>query len=176
MKSFKMKKDTRKFVDALSHGAEQLDRLNKAYPNLADDFTRDTVEEFRRKPIQLEQGFSEEKTYSTINMNESAESEVPGSNENDQKLTSTAQELLAIHSFEDALDIMQTKHDTPLNMLQLIELAGQEAYIGALKREVQEFQSNAISVDQVAQLWKDFGRPPIDGSSWTARSVSMLLE
>ncbi|VAX11447.1 hypothetical protein MNBD_GAMMA26-2516 [hydrothermal vent metagenome] len=171
-----MKKDASKFLKALSEGAEQLDRLNNTFPSLANNFTRNTVEEFRRRPIKLEQHFMVEKSCSSIGINNPAKPDVSDTDNEDQELTNIIHELLVIHGLEDVLDILQTKHQSTLNMVQLVNLAGPKAYIQALRREAREFQANAISVEQVAQLWKDFGRPTLDNSAWTANSVSMLLE
>ena len=166
-------KNTSAFFNALTEGANQLDRLNKTYPNLADDFTRESVEEFRRTPIILEQNHTQE---TTLNTHKTEFVEQSNTNQNDQKLLETTKELLAIHSFDDVLDILQAEHGVTLNMVQLVNLIGQSAYTVALRREAHEFQSNAISLPQIAQLWTDLGRPPIGDSAWTATSVSMIIE
>lgn len=168
-------KNTADFFTALEEGADQLDRLNQTYPNLASEFTRDTVEEFRRLPITLQQTHDKE-THSTSSTKQEFTEEETHSNEGDQKLIETAQELLAIHSFDDVLDILQTEHGVTLNLAQLVNLVGNNIYLVALRREAHEFQSNAISIPQIAQLWSDLERPPIGDSTWTASSVSMILE
>ena len=168
-------KNTADFFTALEEGANQLDRLNQTYPNLASDFTRDTVEEFRRIPITLQQTYEKE-THNTSSSAQEFAKETANSNQGDQKLIETAQELLAIHSFDDVLEIIQTEHGVTLNLTQLVNLVGNNIYIVALRREAHEFQANAISLPQIAQLWSDLERPPIGDTGWTATSVSMILE
>jgi len=169
------KKDTTNFIAALEEGANQLDRLNQTYPNLASDDTRDAVEEFRRMPIIMQQTHSNE-TYETTSSEQDFTEEKTDNGGGDQKLIETAQELLAIHSFDDVLDILQTEHGVTLNLAQLVNLVGNNIYLVALRREAKEFQSNAISTPQIAQLWSDLGRPPIGDTSWTASSVEMIIE
>jgi len=162
------------FYKALEEGADLLDRLNETYPDLADDFTQNSVIKFRRKTIHLH---NNQDQAAEVNTHKQAFTEEPAStNPANQKLIETAQELLAIHSFDDVLDILQTEHDTTLDLPQLANLIGSGAYITALRREAHEFQSNAISLPQIVQLWKDFGRPPVGDTEWTASSVSMILE
>ncbi len=164
-------KNTADFYTALEEGANHLDRLNQTYPNLASDFTRDAVEAFRRIPIELQQTHEKETHSTTTSKQDFTEKEI-----NDQKLIETTQALLAIHSFDDVLEILQTEHGVTLNLAQLVNLAGNNIYIVALRREAQEFQANAISLPQIAQLWSDLERPPIGDSGWTTTSVSIILE
>ena len=171
--SLAMAKETSAFLEALKEGADQLDRLNKAYPDLADDFTRETVETFRRTPNILQQSHKKE---GNTGAGEQEFIEKPVINQKEQKLVETSRELLAIHSFDDVLDILQTEHNETLSLVQLVDLVGNNAYKKALRREAQEFQSNAISIPQIAQLWSDLGRPLIGDSNWTTASISMLLE
>jgi hypothetical protein len=168
-------KNTADFFAALEESADQLDRLNQTYPNLASEFTRDAVEEFRRLPIILHQTHKKE-PHSTSSTKQEFAEETDNTNKDDQKLIETAQELLAIHSFDDVLDILQTEHGVTLNLAQLVNLVGNNIYLVALRREAHEFQANAISIPQIAQLWSDLERPPIGDSAWTATSVSMILE
>ncbi len=162
------------FYKALEEGADLLDRLNETYPDLADDFTQNSVEEFRRKSVSLHNHQNQAAEISTSK--QLFTEETASTNPAEQKRIETAQELLAIHSLDDVLDILQTEHGTTLDLPQLASLVGNSAYTDALRREAREFQSNAISLPQIAQLWKDFGRPPIGDTEWTVSSVSMILE
>ncbi len=161
------------FLAALHEGADLLERLNEAYPNLADSFTQESVIEFRSTHITRQS--SQEQTMGG-GTSKPAFEEPANAGQGDQKLISTARELLAIHSFEDVLDILQTEHGITVDLAQLVNLVGSSAYSTALRREAHEFQSNAISLPQIVQLWKDFGRPPIGDAEWTASSVSRILE
>ena len=162
------------FYKALEEGADLLDRLNEVYPDLADDFTQNSVEEFRRKTINRHTNQGQSTAVSTHK--QTFTEEPANTDPAEQKLIETAQELLAIHSFDDVLDILQTEHDITLDLPQLANLIGNNAYTNALRREAHEFQSNAISLPQIVQLWKDFGRPPVGDTEWTESSVSMILE
>ncbi len=168
-------KITPEFLAALTEGADLLDRLNKQFPNLASDFTIEAVVEFRRRPLELEQHHSKPdriRIKTTLNDPE-PEEDTPVDKD---RLATAARELLAIHGFEETLDILAREHGAMLTMVQLTDLAGKDSYIAALRREAHEFQANAISVEQIAQLWKDFGRPPLGDAAWTARGVSQLME
>jgi hypothetical protein len=167
--------DKTDFYAALEEGANQLERLNITYPNLASDFMRDAVEEFRRKPITLQQNFTKE-AHVRINTEVAPIETASNNNQDERKLIETAKELLAIHSFDDVLDILEKEHGETLNLVQLASLVGNNAYMAALRREAKEFRSNAISIPQIAQLWTDFGRPAIGDTGWTTASVTLLLE
>ncbi len=168
-------KNTSDFYSALKECADQLDRLNQSHPNLASDFTRDAVEKFRCVPITMQQTHEKE-THSTITNKQGFAETATNAQQDNQKLIITAQELLAIHSFDDVLEILQTEHGITLNLTQLVNLVGNNIYLVALRREAQEFQANAISLPQIAQLWSDLERPPIGDSGWTATSISIILE
>ncbi len=162
------------FLEALEEGADLLDRLNKSHPDLANDFTHEAVEEFHRTHVFLQENREPNTRINTVKQEPVEES--VSTNQQNQKLIETTQELLAIHGFDDVLDILQTEHGVTLNLVQLVNLVGNSAYIAALRREALEFQSNAISLPQMAQLWADFGRPPIGDAAWTASTVSRILE
>ncbi len=161
------------FLAALHEGADLLERLNETHPELADDFTQEAVIEFRRIRAGVQEPRAEApKVHTSKQVFEAPAHAV----QRDEKLIGTARELLAIHSFEDVLDLLRAEHGVTLDLAQLVNLVGLGAYKAALRREAQEFLSNAISLPQIVQLWKDFERPPVGDAEWTVSSVSRLLE
>jgi hypothetical protein len=158
------------FMRALTGGVDRLDHLNTGYPQLASGFTRDTVERLRRLLGAIEVVPPKDSGGGSVTLERAGLKEKGEESE----LANAARELLLEHNLDDALEIMQTNHQADLTLEGLVDLVGREAYIGALQREIEEYQANAISIDQVAELWNDFGRPPLGGESWNTISVSAL--
>ena len=77
---------------------------------------------------------------------------------------------------EDVIEVLRDKYETEVDMAQLIQLAGQEAYVSALGREAKEFALNLISPEQTAELWNDSTRPAPGGGLWSAKIVQDLLD
>ena len=145
---------------AIEEGVDRLDTLNTKYPNLADDYTRETVERMRRG-----------------NLVYTPPTDGAGGEEDAGMLAEIARELVSSHGLDDAIDILLSEHQTTLNLLQLANLIGRKAYRAALLQEAAVYQDNLVSLEQMAQLWNEFSRPPLLGeSTWTAKSISILIE
>lgn len=135
--------------------ADAIERFNEKFPYLSSADTRDVVPLVRQrlKDIDLR---------------------MPGK-DNRPDLTPIALRLLESMAPEDVIEVLLENHDTALDMVQLIQLVGEEAYLGSLSREAHEFSLNLISPDQTAELWNETSRPAPGGGLWTGKIVSQLL-
>jgi hypothetical protein len=136
--------------------ADAIDRFNEGFPHLSSAETRDVVPLVRKRLKEIELRMP------------SRDSGLPD-------LGPVALDLLASHSPEDTLDVLQNDYGVKLGVQQLIQLAGVPAYVDALKREASDYASNGISAEQTGQLWNDIGRPAPGGGLWNAAKVSRLL-
>ena len=153
---------------------DHLDLLNQQYPGLASDNSKEAVEKWRRKPVSVEA--VEVKTGIGSGSTELSSDDVSNTNDSETQLKEVATELLKEHEIEDVIDILASDHDTAMNAHQLVELVGQSAYVTALKREAEVFESNSITYDQAASLWNSLGRPALGDEQWSGRTVSILCD
>jgi hypothetical protein len=134
---------------------EQIDRFNENFPDLASRATREVVPLVRQRLKNIE-------------LRMPVKAELPD-------LGGVASELLTTLPPEDVLDVLAEKHGMQVDILGLIQLVGDNAYIAALTREGREFEMNRISHDQTAQVWNELGRPAPGGGLWSAKKVEALL-
>lgn len=159
------------FLRALTGGVDRLDELNTRYPDLASSFTQETVTKLRRLLGSIEVISKDENRGGSVTLGQAD----PKSSGEDSELADAARELLLGHTLDDALEILQGEHGkADLTLQGLVDLVGRDAYVGALQREIADYKANAISIDQVAELWNDFGRPPLGDAAWNTISVSAL--
>lgn len=148
-----------KLFESVEACAERLDQLNKQYAHLATESTHESVESWKRvrEHILLENAQARA-AVATVKVQ--------------------ATELLekAGHSLEEVIDILKVEQGVSVDIPGLVKAVGKAAYITALRREAVELQANSISFSQVARLWNDLNRPALGGESWTARTVSILVE
>jgi len=152
---------TPEFMRAFVGGVDRLDDLNQRFPKLATSQTEQSVEDARRLLGTIEMAAQEIKERGPSK---------------EEALAKAARELLLQCGLDDTLEIIQSEHRTTLSPKQLVHLVGNHSYIAALRKEAQDYRANAISFDQIAELWNDFGRPPLGDAAWTARTVSSLIE
>ncbi len=136
--------------------ADTIERFNAEFPNLASAETRDVVPAVRKRLKE-------------IDLRMPGEYSAPD-------LTPIALGLLESMPPEDVVEVLREKYDAEVDMAQLIQLAGQEAYQSALTREARTFALNMISPEQTAELWNDFPRPAPGGGLWSAKAVQDLLD
>lgn len=84
-------------------------------------------------------------------------------------------ELLEKISPEDAIVELRRRTGQAIDLRELISLAGDAAYIGALTREAEDFRSNSISPEQTAQIWNESGRPLPGGGLWSGKRIEEML-
>jgi hypothetical protein len=142
-------------------GVDRLDELNQRFKKLATSQTEQSVEEARRLLGTIEMAAQEIK--------ERGPSQ-------EEALANAARELLLQCGLDDTLEIIQSEHRTTLSPKQLVHLVGNHSYIAALRKEANDYRSNAISFEQISELWNDFGRPPLGDAAWTPRTVASLIE
>jgi hypothetical protein len=135
--------------------ADTIERLNEEFPHLASAETRDVVPAVRKRLKE-------------IDLRMPGEYSAPD-------LTPIALGLLESMPPEGVIEVLREKYDAEVDMAQLIQLAGQEAYQSALTREARTFALNMISPEQTADLWNDSPRPAPGGGLWSAKHVKDLL-
>jgi hypothetical protein len=136
--------------------ADVIERFNNNFPKLSNNDTREVVPLVRQrlKDIELQMPVKARQP----------------------DLGPIAAQLLDSMSPEEAVEILTRDHDAQLDVLQLIQLAGEQNYAQALSREAAEYERNLISPDQTARLWNDLARPAPGGGLWTSGKISALLD
>lgn len=144
-------------LEIATQALEVLSRYNTELPNLASDLTRTTEEEVRKRLGGIE-------------------ILIPPPPKRSEDLVDTVRALLLNHTPEDALDILARDHNADLDLNALVHLAGSEAYLQCLSNEVTTFRQNAISFEQIAELWNDAKRPAPGKPFWDKFSVEQLFD
>jgi hypothetical protein len=135
---------------------EVLSQFNARRTALATDLTRSTESEVRARLSRLELL-------------------VPAAPEKDKNLQDIARALLAIHTPEEALDTLIREHNLDSDMNGLIHLAGAKAYLQSLTNEAEVLSQNAISCEQIADLWNEAKRPAPGKPFWDKKAVEKLI-
>lgn len=135
---------------------QAIERFNANFPDLSSDVTREVVPlvKQRLKDIALR---------------------MPSRDPETRELGLVCAELLGQMPPEDVLRRVQEEHGELLDLPQLVQLAGVDAYTQALAREAHVFRNNGISPEQTAELWEDAERPAPGGGLWSVGKVLSLL-
>lgn len=153
--------DHTKFLIVAEEAVRQLRRFQGQYPHLTTPEVNIAVEQWGKfKQIRGSLDISSKK-------------EKTGQFDN---LSKMAVELMHEHQIEDAMEILAERFSMELDYKKFIGLIGKERYRGALRHEARDLRSNAISFQQMADLWNSMGKPALGGERWTAHSVSLLAE
>ncbi|PLY15009.1 MAG: hypothetical protein C0631_07710 [Sedimenticola sp.] len=165
-----------RLLETIDACADRLDQLNAKFPNLTRDDLRESVEYWRKnRPVgSIEIIAPQPRARSEVEL----VARVPESEaeDNRDRICRIAIELLQSNGLEDTLDILDSEYKVELTIKNLIVLVGKQVYVKALRRDALLLKENAISFDQIADLWNDLDRPAFGGASWTSRSVSTLLQ
>ena len=151
---------------ALNACAERLDSLNQSFPDLASSITEEAVAQWNRTKVSL-----------GLNLEPSHDSESQKGESQDpwREARNLAIALLENNGLEEVRDILQTEHALTLNMPKLVHLIGNAAYRDALKKDGKQMLQNAITYEQIANLWNDLERPAFEAPNWNPRNVSVLI-
>ena len=136
--------------------ADAIERFNQHFPRLASAGTREVVPLVRQRLKDIELRIPERPK--------------------PPDLAGIASNLLERLSPEAVIAVLHENHATTLDMVGLIELAGEAPYLRALRREGLDSSMNQVAPDQTAQAWNSVGRPAPGGGLWTQRKVSALLD
>jgi hypothetical protein len=149
-------RDAWKKMETATVVVEAIERFNENFPHLSTPDTREVVPLVRQrlKNIQLK---------------------IPKRAEGPD-FVGEAAALLEDLPPEDVIDTLAERHGLEIDLMQLVQMVGDGAYMRALGREAVEFKLNLISPDQTAQLWNDARRPAPGGGLWTARKIQELLD
>jgi hypothetical protein len=145
-----------KKMETANVAADAIERFNTTFPHLSTEITRDVVPLTRRrlKAIQLEMPLKVQRP----------------------DLVAEAATLLSKLNPEDAAADLSERFGVDVDLVGLVQLVGEEAYLDALVREAVEYRTNRISPDQTASLWNDAHRPAPGGGRWSSHDIERLLE
>jgi len=134
-------------MEIVTEVTDKIERFNNKFPNLSTESTREVVPVVRQrmKDVALR---------------------MPRKAPDAPDFATRAGDLLDQMSPEEVLDNIQEEFGESLSLRDLISLAGEAAYIGALIREAQDYRANAILPEQTAQIWNDMARPAPGGGLW----------
>ena len=136
--------------------ADAIERFNQRFPTLSTAETREIVPLVRQRLKNIELRMSSEESGKV-------------------DLARIAADLLSDHPPEEVIAILRQQHDSEIDILRLIRLAGEQPYVDALLREARDDESRPILPKQMAKRWNDAGRPPPGGGLWTAKKIHALL-
>ena len=143
------------FATAMSI-AENIERFNQRWPNLATDATRTIVPKVREQLKLIELYMPERKEAST-------------------DLGKTAAKLLVDLGPEETIERIRDEFGQELDLQALVNIAGFPIYLKALSNEVRTLRRNQVSSEQTAKLWNELGRPAPGDGTWTEEKVDRLL-
>ncbi len=190
-------------VEAMNTAADLVEKHNGNRPELTTEITRDVVGTVRERirGMALEMGGPEALKAAAVAAGvASPDAPVPGGtgiadDEDghgsteitgkpdapdghklpDDDFAAAARQLLGAMSVEEALQMLRNDYDSEVDIAGLVALAGDDLYLGALRREALEFKANMIAPGQIAELWNDSQYPPPSGNLWTEEEVKQLL-
>lgn len=191
-------------VEAMNTATDLVERFNETRPELTTEVTREVVEVARERirSMELEMGgpgtlkeaaiaagvATDDDEEAAHGDNEVAAAEghhgtteiaAPAAADNrtlaDDDFAEAARQLLSAMSVDEALQMLRNDYDNPVDIAQLAEMVGEQAFRETLTREAQELTANMIAPDQVAELWNESGYPPPVGNLWTEEEVKELL-
>ena len=135
--------------------ADVIERFNQHFPRLASTGTREVVPLVRQRLKDIQLRIPDRPT--------------------PPDLAGVASDLLGRLSPEAVIAVLRENHATTLDMVGLIELAGEAPYLQALRREGVDSTMNQVAPAQTAEAWNRVGRPAPGGGLWTEKKVSCLL-
>ncbi len=134
-----------------------LEQFNRKRTGLATELTQKTEEDVRRRLAKIEV------------LGPTPPKKAPD-------LTDKVRALLLQHTPEEVISILDSEHKVDCDIHGLIHLAGTDAYFASLGNEVQVYSQNAITYEQVADLWNEAKRPSPGRPFWDASSVKSLIQ
>jgi len=132
-----------------------LERFNRQDSQLATPLTRATEHEVRMHLQRLEVSPAPEKGLEVVEI---------------------VRALLQKHTPEDTITILSSEHDLDCDLNGLAHLAGVDAYLGCLAEEARVLLRNAISHEQIADLWNESGRPAPGSPFWDHSLIEEILK
>jgi len=134
-----------------------LERFNRRRPQLATALTRDLEEEVRRHLRHLE-------------------ILLPTPPKKGADVVEIARALLQRHTPEEAVERLRSEHGLDCDLNGLVHLAGIDAYLSCLVDEARVLLRNAISPEQIAELWNEGGRPAPGQPFWNPTLIEGILK
>ena len=145
-----------KKIEVLNTAADNLERLNEAYPHLATEFSHEILGIVRKrlkeavsdvaKPVQIDDSYIE-----------------------------FLKEQIKKNAPEDCIDNLRSAYNVDINIHDLIYHVGEVNYMESMIREAELYRENKILPEQTAELWNQMGRPAPGKQHWTGKDVEQLL-
>ena len=148
------------FIEVAREAVEQLRRLSKDFPALSTPQVKQALETWNEEMFRKGEIIWLEKERQR---------------QEKSALESRAQALVDSLLVDDALDSLNQEFSKELDYQDLINLAGRDKYIAAMRREAIELKQNFVSPEQTAELWNSLGKPVVGGERWVAGAVSVLM-
>ena len=153
----------KKLYEAVEACADKLEQLNTSFPNLATDYTKESIENWKRSKDR-------------VVFDQAAPEPEPEPEKDGMDVKVLAIELLGENELEDVLEILSDEYKIDLDMVEFVNVIGNELYLDALRRDARTLVANSISASQIASLWNDLERPCMGAPRWEANGVSILIE
>ncbi len=147
-------------IKAFEACADQLERLNMNYPNLANEVSHEGVQSWRKRKGEIRLVLKEQRKGEGVEMV--------------ANLSTLAADMLVSHSIEEVLDLLLKNHGVDLDVKKLVKMVGKQPYLGALKKEAEFLHTNGISNQQIAELWNELERPGPSGDPWSTTTVTLI--
>jgi len=144
-----------KKMETASAVADVIEHFNTHFPHLSNELTRKVVPTVRQRLKDVE-----------VRMPKKTEA---------PDFASVAADLLDHMPPEDVLDELARDHNLHTDLRDLIAIAGEDAYLQALRREALEYEQNRILAEQTSLIWNEMSRPAPGGGLWNQQKVEQLI-
>ncbi|MBF0255561.1 MAG: hypothetical protein HQL47_03690 [Gammaproteobacteria bacterium] len=83
--------------------------------------------------------------------------------------------LIGQMSVDEIIETLSRNHGIEVNSDDLMLAVGEDVYADMLRREAAEYRQNALSDEQIADLWNQSGINNLLGGRWDTWAVNQLL-
>jgi hypothetical protein len=148
--------------ETVQEAQTHLGRLNERYPELASDCTR-----------QAAAGAVVDRAHkgaaSSAEESAAAPVQIPG-------LEELLDEMVGDMSVDEVLETLSRSHGIDIDSATLARAVGAEAYAMMLRRELEQYEQNFLSEEQISELWNEAGISVPGGGVWTAVAIGQLKQ
>ncbi|MEO5342029.1 MAG: hypothetical protein H7842_01610 [Gammaproteobacteria bacterium SHHR-1] len=164
--------------DSLDQARDQLERMNRRFPDLASNFVRKMLGKSGPAPSARPQPQTQESVQTQAQAQAQIEKEalaekklrdIPG-------LEKLVAGMVGQMSVEEVLETLSRDHGIEIDSVALARVAGVKAYGMMLKRELEQYEQNFLSEEQIAELWNEADICVPGGGLWTAKAIEQLKQ
>jgi hypothetical protein len=167
--------EVREKHNTLEEAKEQLNHLNERYPDLASNYVRQMLQgEAKGKAAKVDaqagaKPGAAQAQEAQPEQQKQVGKEIPGLDKLVAKMTGSM-------SVEEALEALDREHGIKTDSATLARAAGVEAYAQMLRRELEQYEANFLSEEQIAELWNEADITAPGGGLWTVTAIRRLRE